>query len=81
MLPGFTGYIHIKRHESEILSNQRFGVRMTNQNAQGITLAGGAGPSCTIECYCSLFTYKCYERCNGQIVRAWDNGWCASTSW
>jgi hypothetical protein len=76
MLPGFTGYT--TRHESEILSNQGFGMRITNQEAQGITLAGIAGPGCVIDCYCSFFTYKCYERCDGRIVRAWDNGSCVS---
>jgi hypothetical protein len=78
MLPGFTGYS--TNHENKIPSNQGFGTGTINSKAQGITLAGIAGPGCTIECYCSLFTYKCYERCDGRVVRAWDNGWCFS-SW
>jgi hypothetical protein len=79
MLPGFTGYG--ANHNVERLRYQRLDTNTPSLDTQGITLAGIPSPGCTVECYCSLFTYKCYERCNGQIVRAWDNGWCASTSW
>lgn len=78
MLLGFTGYRAIYKVES--LSNQRLDMNTSSLSTQGITLAGGAGPGCTVECYCSLFTYTCYERCDGRVVRSWDNGWCAS-SW
>jgi len=75
MLPGFTGYAGNAQHGSPVTDNAKASPPMI---LQGAVLAGIAAPGCTIECYCSLFTYKCYERCDGRITRSWDNGWCVS---
>jgi hypothetical protein len=75
MLPGFTG------HAVESSHVVRDGAHQGIAGNQGVALAGIPAPGCTIECYCSFFTYKCYERCNGRITRSWDNGWCISFGW
>jgi hypothetical protein len=74
MLPGFTG--DGATYKVERLRYQKLDMSNPILNTKSITLAGGAGPGCVIDCYCSSFTYKCYERCDGKVVRAWDNGWC-----
>lgn len=74
MLPGFIDYE--ANHTVESLKYQRLDINTTNINTQDISIAGIPNPGCVTECYCSLFQYTCYERCNGQIVRVWDAGWC-----
>lgn len=73
MLPGFVGNTAcIGAHA------------VTNKGAspgpsgQGVALSGIPQPGCVTECHCSLFSYKCYDICDGRVVRVWDNGWCVS---
>jgi hypothetical protein len=73
MIPGFTG-------NAASVSGVSLAVGASHSGFphQGVALAGIPQPGCTVECYCSLFTYKCYERCDGRVIRAWDGGWCVS---
>lgn len=78
MLPGFIRFECDTSYRRPVVAN---GPPPAPMVIQAVTPANLAAPGCTIECYCSIFTYKCYERCNGRITRAWDNGWCFSFGW